>query len=85
MRQSGRTEPTNIGNPDEFTVRQLAERVLALTGSKSPIIEKPLPEDDPKVRRPDITIARAELKWEPKVKLDEGLQRTIDHFRGLVR
>jgi dTDP-glucose 4,6-dehydratase len=83
--QSGRNEPTNIGNPDEFTVRQLAERVLALTGSKSPIIEKPLPEDDPKVRRPDITIARAELQWEPKVKLDEGLQRTIDHFRGLVR
>jgi dTDP-glucose 4,6-dehydratase len=83
--QSGRTEPTNIGNPDEFTVRQLAERVLALTGSRSPIVEKPLPEDDPKVRRPDITIARAELKWEPKVQLDEGLQRTIDHFRGLVR
>jgi dTDP-glucose 4,6-dehydratase len=83
--QSGRTEPTNVGNPDEFTVRQLADRVLALTGSRSTIIEKPLPEDDPKVRRPDITIARAELTWEPKVKLDEGLQRTIDHFRGLVR
>jgi dTDP-glucose 4,6-dehydratase len=79
--QSGRTEPTNIGNPDEFTVRQLAERVLALTGSRSTIIEKPLPEDDPKVRRPDITIARAELKWEPTINLDEGLRRTIDHFK----
>ena len=78
--QSDRSDPTNIGNPNEFTVRQLAERVIALTGSKSKIIEKPLPEDDPKVRQPDITIARSVLGWEPKVQLDEGLERTIAYF-----
>jgi dTDP-glucose 4,6-dehydratase len=82
--QSDRSDPTNIGNPNEFTVRQLAERVLTLTGSTSPIVEKPLPEDDPKVRKPDITIARAVLGWEPKVQLDEGLERTIAYFRGVV-
>ena len=82
--QSDRADPTNVGNPNEFTVRQLAERVLALTGSKSPIIEKPLPEDDPKVRQPDITLARRVLGWEPTVQLDEGLERTIAHFRGVV-
>ena len=78
--QSDRSDPTNIGNPNEFTVRELAERVIALTGSKSKIIEKPLPEDDPKVRQPDITIARSVLGWEPKVQLDEGLERTIAYF-----
>ena len=78
--QSDRSDPTNIGNPNEFTVRQLAERVIALTGSKSKITEKPLPEDDPKVRQPDITIARSVLGWEPKVQLDEGLERTIAYF-----
>jgi dTDP-glucose 4,6-dehydratase len=78
--QSDRSDPTNIGNPNEFTVRQLAERVIALTGSKSKIVEMPLPEDDPKVRRPDITIARSVLGWEPKVQLEEGLQRTIAYF-----
>ena len=78
--QSDRSDPTNIGNPNEFTVRQLAERVIALTGSKSTISEKPLPEDDPKVRQPDITIARSVLGWEPKVQLEEGLQRTIAYF-----
>jgi dTDP-glucose 4,6-dehydratase len=80
--QSGRTDPTNVGNPTEFTVRQLAEMVLRLTGSQSPIVERPLPTDDPKVRQPDITVARAVLGWEPKVPLEEGLVRTIDHFRG---
>ena len=78
--QSDRSDPTNIGNPNEFTVRQLAEQVIALTGSKSKIIEKPLPEDDPKVRKPDITIARSVLGWEPKVQLEEGLQRTLAYF-----
>ena len=78
--QSDRSDPTHIGNPNEFTVRQLAERVIALTGSKSTISEKPLPEDDPKVRQPDITIARSVLGWEPKVQLEEGLQRTIAYF-----
>ncbi|HEX8694186.1 MAG TPA: UDP-glucuronic acid decarboxylase family protein [Longimicrobium sp.] len=81
---SERAEPTNIGNPHEFTVRELAERVLRLTGSRSEVARHPLPEDDPKVRRPDITAAREVLGWEPKVELEEGLQRTIPHFQKLV-
>ena len=85
LAQSDEASPVNIGNPQELTILQLAEKIVALTGSKSRIVQRPLPEDDPKVRRPDITIARAELKWEPAVGLDQGLQRTIDHFRGLVR
>ncbi|HEV2290618.1 MAG TPA: UDP-glucuronic acid decarboxylase family protein [Gemmatimonadales bacterium] len=80
--QSGRTDPTNVGNPAEFTVRQLAELVLRSTGSASPIVERPLPTDDPKVRQPDITVARTVLGWEPKVPLEEGLTRTIAHFRS---
>jgi dTDP-glucose 4,6-dehydratase len=82
--ERGTAEPTNIGNPHEFTVRQLAERVLALTGSKSKIVERPLPVDDPQVRQPDIARARAELDWEPQVALDDGLRRTIEYFRGVV-
>jgi dTDP-glucose 4,6-dehydratase len=81
---SDRAEPVNVGNPGEFTVRQLAERVLALTGSASTLQLHPLPEDDPKVRRPDITVARSVLGWEPRVALDEGLGRTIPYFRALV-
>jgi dTDP-glucose 4,6-dehydratase len=84
MFERGTDEPTNLGNPDEFTVRQLAERVLALTGSRSPIVERPLPVDDPRVRRPDIARARATLDWEPRVPLDEGLRRTIQYLRGVV-
>lgn len=78
--------PVNIGNPNEFTVRQLAELVIELVGStaKEPIISRPLPEDDPKVRRPDITRARTLLGWEPTVQLREGLERTIGYFRGLA-
>jgi dTDP-glucose 4,6-dehydratase len=79
---SDHTEPTNIGNPNEFTVRQLAELVLKLTGSRSPIERQPLPVDDPKVRQPDISKARSLLGWEPKVSLEEGLTRTIAHFRA---
>ncbi len=79
--ERGDAGPTNIGNPDEFTVRQLAERVIALTASHSAIVERPLPTDDPKVRQPDITRARATLGWEPRVALDEGLRRTIPYFR----
>ncbi|HEY7684174.1 MAG TPA: UDP-glucuronic acid decarboxylase family protein [Gemmatimonadales bacterium] len=79
--QSDHTDPTNIGNPNEFTVRELAERVLALTGSRSPIERRPLPTDDPKVRQPDITKARSLLGWEPQVTLDEGLRHTIEYFR----
>jgi len=82
--ERGTPDPTNIGNPVEFTVRQLAERVLALTGSKSEIVLRPLPVDDPRVRQPDITRARALLGWEPAISLDEGLRRTIEYFRGVI-
>jgi len=77
------TMPVNIGNPNEFTVRQLAELVLELTGSTSEIVSHPLPADDPKVRQPDITRAKSILGWEPRVQLREGLARTIEYFRGL--
>ncbi|HTS89441.1 MAG TPA: UDP-glucuronic acid decarboxylase family protein [Gemmatimonadales bacterium] len=77
---SAEVEPTNIGNPNEFTVRQLAELVLRLTGSASRIEQRPLPTDDPKVRQPDITKARALLGWEPKVSLEDGLRQTIAYF-----
>jgi dTDP-glucose 4,6-dehydratase len=82
--ERGNPEPTNIGNPHEFTVRQLAERVLAPTGSNSAVIERPLPVDAPQVRQPDIAYARKTLGWEPKVSLDDGLNRTIEYFRGVV-
>jgi len=81
---SERVEPTNVGNPGEFTVRQLAERVLEMTGSRSELSFLPLPEDDPKVRRPDIGVAQAVLGWEPRVPLEEGLRRTIPYFEKLV-
>ena len=81
---SDRAEPTNVGNPNEFTVRELAEEVLRQTGSVSALEFRPLPEDDPQVRRPDIGVARAVLGWEPAVPLVEGLRRTIPHFRTLV-
>src|SRR5690606_5967501 len=77
-------EPVNIGNPDEFTILELAERVIALTGSDSRIEFRPLPTDDPKVRRPDITRARTLLGLEPRVSLAEGLERTIAYFEQLV-
>jgi UDP-glucuronate decarboxylase len=78
---SDRVEPTNIGNPNEFTIRELAEVVLEETGSSSRIESLPLPADDPKVRQPDITIARAVLGWEPSVKLRDGIRRTIPYFQ----
>ena len=77
-------EPTNLGNPHEFTVRQLAELVLRLTGSNSKIVERPLPVDDPQVRQPDISRAKKTIGWEPKVALEEGLGRTIEYFRQVV-
>jgi len=73
-------DPVNIGNPTELTIRQLAERIIAKTGSSSRIVERPLPVDDPKVRQPDITRARTLLGWEPKVDLDLGLERTLAYF-----
>ena len=80
----GDANPCNIGNPDEYTVRQLAEEIVALTGSKSPTVYEPLPADDPKVRKPDISQAKAMLGWPPKVELRTGLQRSIDYFRTLA-
>jgi dTDP-glucose 4,6-dehydratase len=80
---SGEQLPVNIGNPNEFTVRQLADLVVELTGSASTIISHPLPTDDPKVRQPDITRARTLLGWEPGIQLRDGLARTIEYFRGL--
>jgi dTDP-glucose 4,6-dehydratase len=77
--------PVNIGNPVEFTMNEFAKIVLELTGSKSRIIYKPLPQDDPKQRKPDITLARTKLDWEPKVPLREGLKMTIDWFRDNPR
>ncbi|HET6681281.1 MAG TPA: UDP-glucuronic acid decarboxylase family protein [Gemmatimonadaceae bacterium] len=79
----GDSQPTNIGNPVEFTVRQLAELVVELTGTSSPITNRELPEDDPKVRQPDITRARTMLGWEPSVALRDGVDRTIGYFRTL--
>jgi UDP-glucuronate decarboxylase len=78
------TGPTNIGNPNEFTVRELAEKVIELTGSSSKIVEEPLPQDDPKQRQPDISKAKRELGWEPTVQLEQGLTKTIDYFRKFV-
>ncbi|HME96468.1 MAG TPA: UDP-glucuronic acid decarboxylase family protein [Methylomirabilota bacterium] len=82
LMMSNTSDPVNIGNPYELTIRQLAERVVALSGSRSKIVEKPLPVDDPKVRQPDITRARTLLGWEPKVQLDEGLPKTLAYFRS---
>ena len=77
--------PINIGNPDEFTIKELAERVIGLTGSRSPIILKPLPSDDPRQRQPDITLARKALGWNPTIGLEEGLKKTIAYFEELLR
>ena len=77
--------PVNIGNPYEMTVLEFAERIIKLTHSKSKIVYKPLPEDDPQVRQPDITKARNILGWEPKVNLDEGLAKTIEYFSGRLK
>jgi dTDP-glucose 4,6-dehydratase len=81
---NGDAQPTNIGNPDEYTVQQLADIVLELTGSASTIARQPLPADDPRLRRPDITRAREMLGWEPKVPVREGVARTIEYFRKLL-
>ena len=79
------TGPVNLGNPNEFTIRELAERVIELTGSGSRLIFRPLPEDDPKQRQPDISAAKRELGWEPTVELNEGLTRTIAYFDELLK
>ena len=79
------TGPVNLGNPDEFTILELAEKVVEMTNSKSEIIFKPLPENDPRQRKPDISLARKALGWSPKVSLEEGLRKTIDYFENIIR
>ena len=80
----GFTGPVNIGTPQEFTILQLAETTIRMTGSASPIKFRPLPQDDPLQRRPDITLARERLDWEPKIPLSEGLEKTIAYFRTVI-
>lgn len=81
---SDRVDPTNIGNPKEMTILEMAQKILQMTGSNSKLMYLPLPKDDPKVRKPDITNARQYLHWEPKVGLDEGLQATIGYFKQML-
>jgi dTDP-glucose 4,6-dehydratase len=85
LMESDVNDPVNIGNPHEMTIEQIAQAIVAITGSGSRLVYKPLPEDDPKVRQPDITRARTLLGWEPKVPLEEGLVKTLDYFRTKVR
>lgn len=82
--QSNYHEPINLGNPNEITVLKLAEKIVELTKTKSKIVFKPLPQDDPKQRRPDISKAKKILGWEPNVSLDDGLKKTIEYFRGVI-
>jgi dTDP-glucose 4,6-dehydratase len=84
LMESDVNEPVNIGNPHEMTIEQIAQVIIRLTGSPSEVVYRPLPEDDPKVRQPDITRARTLLGWEPKVPLEEGLERTLEYFRKQV-
>jgi len=76
--------PVNLGNPNEFTIRELAEKTLAMVGSKSKLINEALPEDDPRQRQPDISLAKEKLGWEPVIKLDEGLAKTIEYFKSVL-
>jgi UDP-glucuronate decarboxylase len=76
--------PMNLGSPAEFAIRQLAKLVLQLTGSRSPLIKKPLPQDDPRQRNPDVSLAIAKIGWNPKVTLEDGLARTVRYFEGLL-
>ncbi len=85
LSQSDYHEPVNIGNPAEMTIMQFAEAILRITGSESKIDYRPLPADDPKVRQPDITLARKLLGWEPQVPFEEGISRTIEYFRDFLR
>ena len=77
--------PINLGNPNEFTMLELAQLVLEITGSKSKLVKMPLPQDDPRQRQPDIALAREKLDWEPKVQLREGLTKTIAYFENVLR
>ncbi len=84
MNREGTTGPVNVGNPTETTVLEFARRILEYTGSRSKIVHRPLPSDDPKQRQPDITLARELLGWEPKVPLEAGLEKTIEYFQGIL-
>ena len=84
MDQDTTVGPVNLGNPTEFTIRELAEKVLEKVSSSSKLIEKPLPADDPTQRKPDISLAQELIDWTPGVELDEGLDRTIPYFRSLL-
>ena len=84
LMESDVNDPVNIGNPHEMTIEEIARTIIRLTGSKSKLVYRPLPEDDPKVRQPDITRARTLLGWEPKVGLEEGLTKTLEYFRGQI-
>ncbi len=84
MEADGFTGPVNLGNPEEYTMLELAEIVLRLTGSRSTIEFRPLPVDDPRQRQPDISLARERLSWEPRVSVDDGLANTIDYFRAAL-
>ena len=77
------TGPINIGNPNEFTIRELATKVIQMTGARSDLVEQPLPADDPKQRQPDISLAKQVLGWEPTIALDQGLERTVEYFRRM--
>lgn len=83
--RDGFTGPVNLGNPGEFTMLELAEKVINITGSKSKIVHMPLPQDDPTQRKPVIDLAKKELGWEPKIMLDEGLKKTIDYFEKVIK
>ena len=83
--EKGFLGPVNLGNPREFTIKELAQKIIDAVGSKSKIVYKELPEDDPKQRQPDITLAKKELDWEPKIQLEEGLIKTIDYFRTKIK
>jgi UDP-glucuronate decarboxylase len=78
------TGPFNLGNPGEFTIKQLAETIIEMVGGNSELVFEPLPSDDPKQRQPDITLAKKNLDWEPKINLENGLEKTIEHFRKIV-
>ena len=82
--EKGFTGPVNIGNPGEFTIKELAEMVVAKVGGSSKVVYEDLPSDDPTQRRPDITLAKTKLGWEPKVSLNEGLDKTIEYFKTQI-
>ena len=85
LAESKENDPVNIGNPHEMTIEQIARTIIRMTGSKSQIVYRPLPEDDPKVRQPDITRARSVLGWEPKIAFDQGIRETIEYFRKRIK